>query len=306
MSNDDDKRPILFSSSSPLLYSFKHFHNSSLHTMSSTGFTEFIQSTTPPKSPTPSVSSVPNNTPADDTTPDQPLPPQLAIRSIPIEEDEISSIDYKSVAEDPNSAPQGFILNELDSHHFYPIHVPNPRYGKWDEEPCSIVTKYIQYNADYTYVTGTAGRGYSQHSIPVYISRQTRFYTTMTAAQWREFQHGAPQEFLINEAIADMADPRIVGEVNRLRGKMELRDTLDKLRRDAQHRLDEITKEYVTVPAVTLARKVGPGLQDLQTRAQRILAERNAEKAKENMWIGRMVAAESIGELNRLIKSRAA
>ena len=62
----------------------------------------------------------------------------------------------------------------------------------------------------------------------------------------------------------------------------------------------------VTVPSVTLTRKDGPGLQDLQTRARRILAERNAEKAEENMWIGRMVAAESIGELDGLIKSRAA
>ena len=61
----------------------------------------------------------------------------------------------------------------------------------------------------------------------------------------------------------------------------------------------------VTVPSVTLARKVGPGLQDLQTRARRILAERNAEKAEENTWIGRMVVAESIGELDGLIKSRA-
>ena len=60
----------------------------------------------------------------------------------------------------------------------------------------------------------------------------------------------------------------------------------------------------VTDPPVTLARKVGPGLQDLQTRAQRILAERNAEKAKENTWIGRMVAAENINELEALIKSR--
>ena len=60
----------------------------------------------------------------------------------------------------------------------------------------------------------------------------------------------------------------------------------------------------VTVPPVTLTRKVGPGLQDLQTRARRILAERNAEKAEENTWIGRMVAAENINELEALIKSR--
>ena len=60
----------------------------------------------------------------------------------------------------------------------------------------------------------------------------------------------------------------------------------------------------VTVPSVTLAHKVGPGLQDFQTRARRILAERNAEKAEENTWIGRMVAAENINELKALIKSR--
>ena len=60
----------------------------------------------------------------------------------------------------------------------------------------------------------------------------------------------------------------------------------------------------VTVPAMTLARKVGPGLQDLQTRARRILAERNAEKAEENMWIGRMIAAENINDIKALIKSR--
>ena len=60
----------------------------------------------------------------------------------------------------------------------------------------------------------------------------------------------------------------------------------------------------VTVPPVTLAQKVGPGLQDLQTRVRRILAERNAKKAEENTWIGRMVAAENINELKALIKSR--
>ena len=60
----------------------------------------------------------------------------------------------------------------------------------------------------------------------------------------------------------------------------------------------------VTVQPVTLARKVGPGLQDLQTRARRILAERNAEKAEENTWIGRMVAAENLNDMKALIKSR--
>ena len=215
-------------------------HHSSQTMSSITGFTELIQPTTP-ESTSPSV---PDNTPANNDTPDRPLTPQLAIRSVPIEEDKLSSIDYGSVVEDPDSAPSGFINNELESRHFYPIHVPNPQYGKWDHENRTQIAKYIQYNADYTRVTGTNGRGYSQHTLPVYISRQTHYYAPMTTAKWREFRRGAPQEFLINEAIADMADPRVVGEVNRLRGKMELRDTLDRLRRDTQHRLDEIMKEY--------------------------------------------------------------
>ena len=60
----------------------------------------------------------------------------------------------------------------------------------------------------------------------------------------------------------------------------------------------------VTDPSMTLACKVGPGLQDLQKQGQRILAEKNAKEAKENTWIGRMVAAESLGELKALVKSR--
>ena len=59
----------------------------------------------------------------------------------------------------------------------------------------------------------------------------------------------------------------------------------------------------VTVPPMTLARKVGLGLQDLQTWAQRILAEENTRKAKENTWIGQMVAAENINDMKALIKS---
>ena len=61
----------------------------------------------------------------------------------------------------------------------------------------------------------------------------------------------------------------------------------------------------VTDPSVMLARKVGPGLLDLQKQGRRILAEKNAKKAKENMWISWMIAAESITELDGLIRSRA-
>ena len=58
-------------------------------------------------------------------------------------------------------------------------------------------------------------------------------------------------------------------------------------------------------PSMMLAQKVGPGLQDLWKQGQRILAARNAEEAKEKTWIGQMVVAKNIQELDRLIRSRA-
>ena len=51
-----------------------------------------------------------------------------------------------------------------------------------------------------------------------------------------------------------------------------------------------------------IACKVGPGLQDLQKRGWRILAEKNPEKAEENRWIGQMVAAKSLEEMKVLVK----
>jgi hypothetical protein len=120
-------------------------------------------------------------------------------------------------------------------------------YGNWDEQDYTKVARYIQYKSDYTYVTGTEGQGYSQRTIPVYIGRQTHHYTPMTASKWREFAQGAPQEFIVNEAVAEMGDPRIIGEVNRYQGKRELKDTLDKLLRDARQHVNEISKEALAV-----------------------------------------------------------
>ena len=55
---------------------------------------------------------------------------------------------------------------------------------------------------------------------------------------------------------------------------------------------------------MTLAQWVGPGLQDFQKQGQRILAARNAEEAKENTWIGWMIMAENIKDMQALVKSR--
>ena len=148
-----------------------------LITMSSTtGFTEFVQPTTPPKSPspTPSLLSPPENTPTHAATP----PPQLTIRSTPFPEDDtlsvaLSSIDFNRVGDkakdDGDDAPVGFIINDPESHHYYPVYVPNPQYGKWDEEEPMVVARYIRYSPDYLSVTGCNGKAYPEKTIPVYI-----------------------------------------------------------------------------------------------------------------------------------------
>ena len=200
--------------------------------------------------------SSPSQTPSvPDNTPERPLTPQLARRTEPFPDDDAISVDHSALSsainydqpqyDDKDDAPVGFIPNDPTSRHYYPIYVPNPLFGKWDEQDRTKVAKYIQYNVDYTYVTGTEGRGYTQRTTPVYIGRRANTRSPMTKAKWEDFKRGSPREFVINEAIADMADPRIIGEVNRLRGKMELRDTLEKMLREARHSVDALSKEYL-------------------------------------------------------------
>jgi hypothetical protein len=184
--------------------------------MSSTDFTELVELISAPTTPTSSIVSPPENTPVNNITPKHPLTPQLAIKSLPMVEDTFSSVDYSREAKqgNPNDPPAGFIVNDPDSHHYYPVYVPNPMYENWDEQDRTKVARYIQYQTDYTYVTGTDGQGYSHRTIPIYIGRQTNRYAPMTSSKWREFTRGAPQEFIINKAVAEMGDPRIIGEVN--------------------------------------------------------------------------------------------
>ena len=200
--------------------------------MSSTGFTEFIQPTTPPKSPspTPSLLSPPENTPNKSTT-----PPQLAIHSTPFPEDDalsvaLSSIDFNRVADkanDGDDVPVRFIINDPESRHYYPVYVPNLQYRKWDEEEPMVVARYIRYEPDYLHVTGCNSKAYPEKTIPVYIGRKSNSWQRMNPTMWAVLQQGSPQQFIVDEAIADLGDPRVVAEVNRYRGKNELHATLE-------------------------------------------------------------------------------
>ena len=149
-------------------------HYSSQIMSSTSGFTEFVQPSTPPKSltPAPSVASPPENTPTKPA-----MLPQLAIRSQPFPEEDalsvaLSSIDFNRVADkadDGDDAPVSFIINNPESRHYYPVYVPNLQYGKWDEEESRVVAKYIRYSPEYLFVTGCNSKAYPEKTIPVHI-----------------------------------------------------------------------------------------------------------------------------------------
>ena len=229
-------------------------HHSSQIMSSTTGFTEFVQPSTPPKSPTPasSVVSPPENTPAEATT-----PPQLAIRSQPFPNDNddalsvaLSSIDFNRVADkanDGDDAPVGFVINDPESRHYYPVYVPNPQYGQWDEEEPMVVAKYIWYSPEYLFVTGCNGKAYPEKTIPVYIGRMSNHYHRMNPTMWKELRRNSPQEFMVNEAAVDLGDPQVIAELNRYRGKADIQDTLRDILKDARKRVVDAEKEYLVV-----------------------------------------------------------
>jgi hypothetical protein len=203
----------------------------------------------PPPSPSPLAVSAPENMPV------CPISPQLAQRTekLPILEDvddaATSVIEYLTV-DDPvpnEEAPVGFVPNNRDGRHFYPIYLRNPKYGKWDMEPKMVMATYIKYSLDYTSVTGSMGQGQEERTLPVQVGRRARYYTAMTAAMWRDLERGSSKEFAINDCLADISDARITGEINRFRGYAELRQTLNGFLLGAQQEVTKVTKELLKV-----------------------------------------------------------
>ena len=224
-----------------------------LITMSSTsGFTEFVQPSTPPKSlsPTLSIVSPPENTPIDPTT-----PPKLAICLKPFPNDDalsiaLSSINFNRVADkanDGDNAPVGFIINDPESCHYYPVYVPNPQYGKWDEEELMVVAKYIWYSPEYLFVTGCNSKAYLEKTIPIYIGRKSNHYCYMNPTMWKELRRGSPQEFIVKEVVAVLGDPRVVAELNWYQGKADIQVTLGDILKDARKQVADTEKESLIV-----------------------------------------------------------
>jgi hypothetical protein len=203
----------------------------------------------PIPSATPSIVSVPDN------TPERPLTPQLARRTEPFDEEvastfgRLSTIDYNQPEEeeDPYRAPPGFIHNSRDGRLFYPVYVKDFNYDTAAGGSRTMLAPYIQYSSDYTKVTGTEGMGFKHRTIPVYIGKRARHFQKMTTEEWRYLRHDTDVEFTVNEALVEIGNPKLTGEVNRFRGLADIKDTMDKLLHNAMQHVNEIMWEAVVI-----------------------------------------------------------
>jgi hypothetical protein len=231
-----------------------------LQTMSTVPTPTVIHTAPLPPPPPPSVVSAPENTP-------EPLSPQLAHRSLPIREDEeetpqltrrslpIREDEEESAVNDDRAeeqlteltAPVGYIPNTPDSKHFYPIYVTTKKYREEGTGPRIVIAPFIKYNPDYTYVFGTEGEGCEIRNIPVQVGRRAQQYERMTRAKWRDLRRGDIREFAINEALEDLGDIRLKGELNRFRGLADQKEIVANLLKDALSRVNEITREAVVI-----------------------------------------------------------
>jgi hypothetical protein len=232
-----------------------------LRTMSTVSTPTDIHAAPAPPTPPQSVVSAPDNTP-------EPLSPQLARRSLPIREDEeeetpqlarrslpIREDEEESAVNDDRAeeqlteltAPVGYIPNIPDSKHFYPIYVTTKKYRKEGTGPRIVIAPFIKYDPDYTYVFGTEGEGCEIRNVPVQVGRRAQHYERMTRAKWRDLRRGDIWEFAINEALEDLGDIRLKGELNRFRGLADQKETVADLLKDALSRVNEITREAVVI-----------------------------------------------------------
>ena len=92
-----------------------------------------------------------------------------------------------------------------------------------------MIAPYIQYSPDFTKVMGTKGVSFECCTIPVYIGRRSRAAQKMTMEKWRYLHHDTNTEFIINNALAEISNPRLTREVNHFQGLADIKDTLNKL-----------------------------------------------------------------------------
>ena len=110
-----------------------------------------------------------------------------------------------------------------------------------------MLAKYIKYSMDYRYAFGMLKKGGEICDTPVQIGRRARHFMHMTEANWRDLMRGNEKEFAINEALMEMGDLQLWGEVNTFRGTAELKKTLEEMLKDAHGQVKEVMRELIKV-----------------------------------------------------------
>ena len=95
-----------------------------------------------------------------------------------------------------------------------------------------MLAKYIKYSTDYRYTFGMLKKGGEICDTPVQIGRRARHYTRMTEANWRDLMRVNKKEFAINEALMEIGDLWLWGEINTFRGTAELKKMLEEMLKD--------------------------------------------------------------------------
>ena len=190
-----------------------------------------------PQPPTPP--SPPDNSAASDTENQHVVDTQQV-------DDETVNYDVPDITTTcTDEAPVGFIPNDPDSDTYYPVYIPNPNYVSSGQGLRIMVAPYIMYSPDYLHVTGTRGQGHERRTIPVYIGREARHFQIMTSAMWKDFEYDGEMEFLVNDSMAHLNNPRLTGEINRFRGKTQLARTLEKMMHDLEGQVREVQGQLV-------------------------------------------------------------
>ena len=191
--------------------------------------------------PTPTDSSLPS---PPDNTPTNPLSP------IDDNDDAITSIisNHEQTAPAINlSVPQlGYIRNDMDSRFFYPIYIKNQLHNS-DGGDKYILAPFIKYTADYTQVHRTQGTGCEICTLPVQIGQVVRYANNMTSEMWGHLRRGSKQQFMVDEALEQLGDPRLRGEINYYRGKADVLNTLNSLYRSSMNEANRLMREIFVV-----------------------------------------------------------
>ena len=198
---------------------------------------------TPLQTPTDmSIPSPPDNTPADAVSP-----------IIDDNNDAITSIisyhEQAAPAINLGVPPLGYIHNNMDSQFFYPIYIKNQLHIS-DGGDKYILTPFIKYTSDYTQVHGMQGTGREIRTLLVQIGCSVRYANNMTSKMWGHLRRGSKQQFMVDEAmeqLGDPRDPRLRGEVNYYWGKADILETLNNLYCRTMSEANKLMREVLTV-----------------------------------------------------------